>query len=150
MEEEYITVFYDGLCKFCDRTVQFLLRRNKNSIFRFATLQDARSLGILPESMDNVDSIIIQVSESYFVKSRAVIKLASFLDFPYRLISHFGWIPTPISDFFYDQVAKVRYKLFGKYQSCALPDPRQMQYFISKQELYLNSKKYLNSCLKMD
>ncbi len=150
MEEAYITVFYDGVCKFCDKTVQFLLRRNKNGVFRFATLQDARSLNILPPSLEQVDSIIILVSGKYMVKSQAVIKLASFLGFPYRLISHFGWIPTPISDFLYDQVAKVRYKLFGKYESCVIPDSHQMQHFVSKQELYLNSNKYTNSCFKKD
>ena len=148
MEEESVTVFYDGLCKFCDKTVQFLLRRNKKGIFKFATLQDARSLNILPPSLESVDSIIILVSGQYLVKSKAVIKLASFLDFPYRLISHFGWIPTSVSDYLYDLVAKIRYKLFGKYQSCVLPDPRQMQHFVSKQELYLNSNKYTKACFK--
>ena len=124
-------VLYDGVCGLCNRLVQFLLRHDKHDRFRFAPLQSefAASLlkkhGINASDLDSVSVIVDYgvASESAFTKSDAVIRATWELGGIWRAGEIGRIIPRSIRNWFYDRVARNRYRMFGKYETCPMPGP---------------------------
>lgn len=63
-------------------------------------------------------------------KSEAFIRVMGQLPFPWHLARAIKFIPVGIRDWLYDQIARHRYKIFGKYDSCPLPTPEQRNRFL--------------------
>jgi predicted DCC family thiol-disulfide oxidoreductase YuxK len=105
-----------------------ILDHDKRKEMRFAPLQSDYGRQVIarhPE-LKNADSIVFVEqgsSERVFIRSDAALRVAGYLGGAWKLLLMFRIIPRPIRDFFYDLVAKYRYKLFGKYDSCMLPSP---------------------------
>ena len=117
-------ILYDGVCVFCSRWVRFVATRDLNRRFRFTAIQSdygtrlAQAFGIAPEDPDT--NAVIHGGVVYF-KSDAVLTVLS-------LLSGWGWaralraIPKPFRDAVYNLVARNRYRIFGKYEECFIPD----------------------------
>ena len=113
-------IFFDGVCHLCDGTVQKLLKWDESKLLRFATLQFAAEKHLFETS---ADSIILLYRGQIFQKSHAVIQILSLLGGRYRLLAMVLKVfPQRIRDFGYDMIAKYRYRWFGKYDTCMLPD----------------------------
>ena len=118
-------ILFDGVCNLCNGAVQWIIRRDSEDVFRFASLQSdlgeelTRSRQI---DTDRVDSIIlIDPGVAYYIKSDAALEIARDLK-GYRLLRPlFGWIPKGFRDAVYDFVARNRYRIFGKRQECMVP-----------------------------
>lgn len=126
-------VLFDGVCNLCSGAVQFILKHERDDSLRFASLQSAVGQDVLQRfSIDpnHTDSIVFVERNTAYVKSRAVLKIARYLKYPYRLFSFFGFIPTFIANWKYDIVAKYRYRLFGKKDECWLPHPGWKERFL--------------------
>lgn len=132
-------LLYDGLCGFCDRTVQFVLARDPGGSMKFATLQGdfaAAVLGQRPE-LRSVDSLILvdtgaDGSETrVLVRSGAVIGIAQYLGGPWRAAGLLRIIPATLRDWGYDLFARHRYRLFGRYDACPIPSAGQRARFIA-------------------
>lgn len=132
-------LLYDGLCGFCDRTVQFVLARDPAGSMKFATLQGdfaTTVLGQRPE-LQSVDSLILVETGTdgsatrVLVRSGAVIGIAEYLGGPWRAASLFRVIPAVLRDWGYDVFARHRYRLFGRYDACPIPTPEQRARFIA-------------------
>jgi predicted DCC family thiol-disulfide oxidoreductase YuxK len=126
-------VFYDGVCGLCNRLNQFLLRRDRQGRILFATLQGqiARTVlarhGAEPSDLDTVYVISDwQAStERALSRSAAVLHAVEQLGGGWALLARIGRVvPTALADIVYRLVARHRYRLFGKYESCLLP-PRE-------------------------
>lgn len=121
-------VLFDGVCGLCDRTVQFLLDHDREAALTYAPLQGETAAAVLarhPE-LAGVDSIVFVEregeAERVFVRSKAVFRLARHLDAGVRWLRVFGIVPQALADVGYDLVASVRYRIFGKLESCRVPD----------------------------
>jgi predicted DCC family thiol-disulfide oxidoreductase YuxK len=125
-------ILFDGVCNFCDSSVQFIIKRDPNGNYQFASLQGETGRLLLKEFdlEENLDSIVYIEGDRFYKKSAAALRICKNLEGVWRLFVIFKIIPTPIRDFFYDIVAKNRYKWFGKKDSCMIPSPEIRNRFL--------------------
>ena len=132
-------LFYDGVCGLCNALVQFLLKRDKQGRLRFASLQSdfaAKVLGrhgIDPSDLDTVRVVVNyeQPQEQVLSRSDAILRAVSELGgFRKAAATVALLIPRALRDFIYRFVARNRYQVFGKYDTCVLPDPSQRSRFL--------------------
>ena len=119
-------VLYDGVCNFCNSSVNFIIRNEKSDVLKFAALQSDLGLQILESfrlNTSDFDSIVYVDDNGVLEKSRAAFRIASFLKPPLSALSVFRFLPSFLTNFIYDLVAKNRYKIFGKSDQCMLPSP---------------------------
>lgn len=130
-EQKHI-VFFDGECGVCNFWVQWILERDKNDNFLFASLQSDFGQNFLSErSLDTKvfnTMYLWKPNEYYLIKSKAVLKIANLLGGIYKLSWLGKIVPTFLSDKMYDVVSKNRMKLAN--QKCYLPTPHQRKKFI--------------------
>lgn len=127
-------IFFDGFCNLCNSSVQFIIIRDKKGIFKYASLQSLVAEELLkPFSSEKPfpDSILLLYENRLYTKSRAIIKICGLLGFPYSLLLFFKILPTFLLNWVYDFIAKIRYKVFGKRESCMLPKPEWQDRFLS-------------------
>jgi predicted DCC family thiol-disulfide oxidoreductase YuxK len=109
-------LLFDGVCNLCNGLVRFIEKRDNNGRIRFVPLQSdtGKSLllmaGLSPDSIDTGEKILF--------KSAAVLNLLKSMGGGWRLFYCLIIIPPFIRDLFYNLIAKNRYKLFGKRESC--------------------------------
>jgi predicted DCC family thiol-disulfide oxidoreductase YuxK len=122
-------LLYDGVCGFCNKAVQTILKYDRRGEMRFAALQSEFGQAALkrhPE-LAGVDSVVFVErgagGERVHVRSDASLRVAEYLGGPWKLFLVAGIIPAPVRDFFYNLIARYRYRFFGKYDSCLLPPP---------------------------
>ena len=134
-------LLYDGLCGFCDRAVQFTLRHDHSDVFRFAPLQSDVASEILrrhgqdPAALSTVVLVLDpdHPNERLLLRSDAVLGVLSTLGWPWKFAAAVGWLcPRAIRDLVYDWVARIRYRIFGRYSACPLPTPAQRQKFLAQ------------------
>ena len=120
-------LLYDGLCGFCNTTVQFILGHEAMHSLRFAPLQGTFAAGVIerhPE-LKAVDSLVwvegAVAEERVRVRSSAALRVAWYMGGFWRLVMVLWVIPRPLRDFAYDQFARRRFKFFGRYGSCPVP-----------------------------
>ncbi len=132
-QDKYIVLF-DGVCNFCNDSVRFIIKRDKNDLFRFASLQSSLGQKLTKErgiDTTKIDSIIlIKPAEAYYIKSDAALNIAKKLSALYPLLSLFLVLPRGFRDFFYDIIARNRYKWFGKKEACPMPTPEERAKFL--------------------
>ena len=126
-------ILFDGVCQFCDKSVQFILKRDPNGKFSFSSLQSDTGIELrrnhqIPEELD---SIILIEGEKYHSKSTAALKIARELRGGWKWLYILIVIPRPIRDVVYDFVARNRLKWFGEKTACELPSPDVRKRFLS-------------------
>lgn len=137
--DEHPIVLYDGVCGLCNRGVQFLLKRDKHGRLQFASLQSdfaAKVLGrhaLDPNDLDTVYVVMnhAQPDEKVLDRSDAVLRAWHELGGAWKLLSSISSIiPRGFRDVVYRFVATNRYHVFGKSETCMLPDPGQRSRFL--------------------
>ena len=131
-------VLYDGVCGLCNRLVQFILRRDRRDRFRYASLQSDLALELLRRhGRDARDLDTVSVvrdhggpDERVFTKARAIVYVAGWLGLPWALAGLLKILPWRLLDFAYDQIARRRYRWFGRYDACPLPAPATRAKFL--------------------
>ncbi|MBT8088918.1 MAG: DUF393 domain-containing protein [Gammaproteobacteria bacterium] len=127
-------ILFDGVCNLCESTVHFVVRRDRNRQFRFASLQSAAAEEILSGhqyAFDDLSSVLLIVDDRLYRKSRAALQIVRRLDGAWPLLYYvFFWIPKFIADPVYDFIGNRRYKWFGKKSECWIPDEDLRQRFI--------------------
>lgn len=134
VNEDKPILLFDGVCNFCDSTVNFIIDRDPHKNIRFAALQSQAGQQLLEKfSLDknNFDSLVVVYKGRYFKKTAAVLRVVRWMKFPWNIMSIFIVIPTFIGNFFYDIVARNRYKWFGKLEYCRVPTPDVKERFLS-------------------
>ena len=132
MERTHPVLLYDGVCGLCNQVVQFTLRYDRRDVFRFAALQSelaARVLARHGESAKDLNSVYVvldmeQAGERLLGRSDAVICLLRTLGGRLRApAAVYGVLPRSVRDILYSLVARNRYRLFGKFETCPVPEP---------------------------
>ncbi|RZI70590.1 MAG: thiol-disulfide oxidoreductase DCC family protein [Pseudomonas sp.] len=125
-------VIFDGVCSFCERSVQFILRHETGPGLRFAPIQSnmgarmARDHGFDP---DDARTFVLVEGGRAYVRSAAAIRVACHLRWPWRVLAAIWIVPRPLRDWAYDRIAANRYRWFGRKDSCMVPTPEQMRRF---------------------
>ncbi len=126
-------VLFDGVCNFCDSSVQFIIKRDPAAHFLFTSLQSDKGMELVKQYAipADVDSLVLIENGKVFTKSSAALRIAKKLDGLWHLFFLLILVPRKIRDIFYDYFAKNRYKWFGKKEdACTLPSPDIRKRFI--------------------
>ena len=129
-------LLYDGVCGLCNRLVQFVLKRDRYAHFRFASLQSPYAGRILqrhnlaPNDLDTV--YLVQESGGRLeARSTAVISVLRELGGFWAAIAFvLRILPKSLRDWGYQMVARRRYRVFGKYETCPLPEAKYRDRFL--------------------
>jgi predicted DCC family thiol-disulfide oxidoreductase YuxK len=138
-----LLVVFDGRCGFCNRAVRWLLRRDRRDRLRFVASEEERMVGILArhgvDATSNADgpgSIVVVrdaggVVEGVLVRSDAVVALLRELPRPWAWVGvAFKWIPRQVRDMVYGLVARWRYRIWGRLESCPVPTAEERGRFL--------------------
>ena len=128
----YIFLF-DGVCNLCDGFVQFIIKRDPNAKFKFAALQSKSGQALLKKFKlppDDLDSLVLIIDDNYFLKSSAGLHILKELGGFWKLFYILMIFPKPLRDFVYDLIAKTRYKILGKRDTCMIPTPNIIDRFL--------------------
>jgi predicted DCC family thiol-disulfide oxidoreductase YuxK len=130
-------LFYDGSCKFCNRSVSFILKNESDKTFLFAHLQEKGVQEFLEQKNGGplVDSIYILDEQNLLKYSDASIKIAEHLIKPHFYLSYVKKIPRPLRDLGYKIIASIRYKIAGKLDQCIYPGELQGRLFTFAKDL---------------
>lgn len=126
-------ILFDGVCNLCNGGVQFTLKRDKQKVFKFASLQSdfgQQKLKNLGMDTQNLSSFILLESDRVHTKSSAALRVAKELSGPASLLFGFIIVPKPLRDWVYSIVAKNRYKWFGKQNQCWIPSEELKSRFV--------------------
>jgi len=118
-------ILFDGVCNLCNKSVQFVIKRDPSGIFKYASLQSGFGQRLLKEHnlpADKFNSFILLQDNNIYTRSTGALKMLSQLN---------GWkwtkilfvIPAFIRDGVYNLISKYRYRWFGKRDECMIPTP---------------------------
>jgi len=130
--EHYILLF-DGVCNLCNSIVQFTINRDPKGKFKFASLQSESGQALLKKfglPTDNFDSFVFIRQDKYFLKSSAGLHVLKELGGVWKLFYGFIILPRSLRDFIYNIIAKKRYSVFGKRDTCMVPTQDIKQRFL--------------------
>ncbi|PZD79189.1 thiol-disulfide oxidoreductase DCC family protein [Mesonia sp. K7] len=134
LPEDKLIILFDGVCNLCNNTVDYVLRKDKKDIFRFASLQSELGQQLLKErgiDPNEVDSIVmIDPGKAYYVKSTAALKIAQQLGGGISFLHNFIFLPESFRNVVYDFVARNRYKWYGKRETCRMPTAEEKTKFL--------------------
>lgn len=126
-------VLFDGVCNLCNGSVNFLIDRDPDGRFLFASLQSAFGQQVLAmENLEETDlkSILLISGGRVFTRSTAILRIARGMPAGWPLLYGFMLIPRFIRDLLYDLIARNRYKWFGKREVCRIPTPELKSRFL--------------------
>lgn len=128
MKQREKIIIFDGICGLCNKSIDILMKLDTQKIFQYTSLQGefVKTLDIKPE----IDSIIFYEDGYVYYKSTAILKIFRSLGGIWILTQFFYIIPKVLRDFIYDVIAKYRYGIFGKMQSCRMPKEGELELFI--------------------
>jgi predicted DCC family thiol-disulfide oxidoreductase YuxK len=130
-------VLFDGVCGLCNAFVRFVLKRDKGGRFYFAPLQGGLAARLLKKygaDPDLFDTVYVVANydtteQKLFSRARAALFVVSRLGWPWRGFSVLNVLPDFFLNFFYDLIARWRYRMFGKYDACPIPKPEERARF---------------------
>ncbi len=126
-------VLFDGVCNLCNGLVIFIIKRDTKSKFKFAALQSPAGETLLRKfglSENDINTLVYIKGEKYFLKSSAVLNILKDLGGFWKLLFVFIFIPKFIRNIFYNLIAKTRYSILGKRQTCMVPSPELLNKFL--------------------
>ena len=139
-------VLFDGVCNFCDASVNFIIEHDKEGYYKLAPLQSeedqrlANEYGFesattdAKESVDDlipIDSVILVEDGKAYTHSTAALRILRKLGFPWSMLYSFVVVPKPLRDWAYKEFAKYRYRFFGRKDQCMIPSPEVRQRFLT-------------------
>ena len=126
-------IVFDGVCPLCSANARFILRHDRRRVFRLASMQSEagaalyRRFGIDPA---DPETLILVDGDRALRDSEAVIAIWSGLGWPWRAAAIARIVPAALRDPFYRWVARNRYRLFGRRETCWLPGPELADRFL--------------------
>jgi predicted DCC family thiol-disulfide oxidoreductase YuxK len=138
-----LLVIFDGQCVLCNRTVRWLLRRDRRDRLRFAASESPAVSGLLArhgfaefDSEAGPTTILVLrdpdgPKEQLLAGSDAVVAILRELPGPWPAVAAIlGWVPRPVRDFGYRLVARWRYRIWGRLAVCPTPTADERARFL--------------------
>jgi predicted DCC family thiol-disulfide oxidoreductase YuxK len=125
-------IVFDGICNWCNAWVDFTMAHDRGR-FHFATLQSDQGqelLKLLGLPAQDFETFLLLERGRVFTKSTAAVKIARHLSGCWPLCALFVLVPRPLRDMLYDYVARHRYRLMGRAQTCRIPTGRERDRFV--------------------
>lgn len=125
-------LLFDGECNLCNRVVQFVIKRDKEKKFVFASLQSDAGKKMLEKYKVNavkLETFVLIKNETAYLRSSASLEVVREVGGVWKLLYAFVIIPAFIRDGIYNFIAKRRYKIFGK-ATCMVPSPELKSRFL--------------------
>jgi predicted DCC family thiol-disulfide oxidoreductase YuxK len=132
-DSDKIILLFDGICNLCNGLVRFVIKRDRAGKFKFASLQSEigqswlKRFGLVQVEFE---SFVMIRGDRYYSKSTAALKMLKELGGVWKIFYLFIIIPRAVRDFFYDLIAKSRYRIFGKRDECMIPTPELKERFL--------------------
>jgi predicted DCC family thiol-disulfide oxidoreductase YuxK len=127
-------ILFDGVCNLCNTAVNYVIAHDKKDVFRFVAIQSDLGQEIINHigiDTTKTDSIILFIPQkAYYYKSQAALEIATDLSGFLPLLYVFRIVPTFLSNWVYDYIAKNRYHWYGKKESCMIPLPELKSKFL--------------------
>jgi predicted DCC family thiol-disulfide oxidoreductase YuxK len=132
MTNDHLVIF-DGVCNLCNGTINFIIRRDRKKKFSFTTSQSGAGHDILKQHglLSADQSTVVYVKNGVpYIKSKAVLNILKDLGYCWNFFYILIVVPPFIRDFMYGIIARNRYRVFGKRESCMVPDSELMDRFL--------------------
>ena len=126
-------VLFDGVCNFCNASVNFILARDPRRRFKFAALQSRAGRALLQRfelDRDELDAMILIEGDRCYTRSTALLRVARALPALWPGLYALIVIPSMIRDRLYVWFARNRYRFFGKRETCFVPTPELKNRFL--------------------
>ena len=126
-------VLFDGVCNFCNSSVNFMIRKDNTDYFRFLPLQSEKGKKIVERhnlNPENLQTVILLENGKIYTRSTAALRIAKKLRGGWKLFYGFVIIPPFIRHVVYNFIAKNRYRWWGKRESCMVPTPEVRKKFL--------------------
>lgn len=126
-------ILFDGVCNFCNASINFIIDHDPEQRFTFAPLQSEIGQDILRKfnkNTEDFDSVFLLKDNTLYQKSEAALEITKHLSGFWKYLAIFSLFPTFFLNFFYDIIAKNRYRIFGKMDSCRIPTPELRERFL--------------------
>ncbi len=138
-------VLFDGICNFCNSSVNFVIERDPHGYFKFAPLQSDTGRELTAKfgietavtangedaGGDPIDSVILLEDGKVFTHSEAALRIAARLEGGWKWLGVLRIVPAAVRDAIYRLVARWRYRVFGKMDACMIPTPDVRSRFLS-------------------
>ena len=131
--EQHPIILFDGVCNFCNGAINFILRQDKQGVFRFAPLQSETGQHLLKQyglPQHSFDSFILIDKGKVHKSSTAGLRLYNKLPWYWKWTQLFWIVPRFVRDAVYDAIARNRYRWFGKKDQCMVPTPEIKSRFL--------------------
>jgi predicted DCC family thiol-disulfide oxidoreductase YuxK len=128
-----VAILFDAECVVCSGWVHFILRWDREGTLRIGAVQSEAGRQLLEYAgldPDDVDTMLLVERGVPYAKSSAALRATRYFRFPMNLAVAFLLVPRFLRDWAYDQLAKRRYRLFGRKELCLIPAPEQMSRFL--------------------
>ena len=133
MHSSYPIILFDGVCNFCNDSVNTIIKLDHKGVFKFAPIQSEvgqRYLKTYNYSSEELSTVILICDGRVYTKSDAALQTFKHLGGGWKYLRIFTFEPRSIRNFVYDFIAKNRYKWYGKKESCMIPTPELKQKFL--------------------
>jgi predicted DCC family thiol-disulfide oxidoreductase YuxK len=126
------TVLYDGECGLCHFAVKFLIERDRHQLW-YAPLQGETAAMLRaehPEIPPTLESVVLVDGGKVYLRSKAFLHGARYLTRPWRWAYHLRWLPAFLLDLIYKVIARIRYRVWGKFDACTIPTTEQRAHLL--------------------
>lgn len=124
-------VLFDGVCNFCNTSINFIIKRDNRGYFKFAPLQSEIAQKLVGDKTKPMpESVILIENRKTYDRSSAALRIAKKLDGLWPVLYIFILLPKPIRDWVYNLIGRNRYKWFGKTEACMIPTPEVRSRFL--------------------
>ncbi|PWQ95379.1 thiol-disulfide oxidoreductase DCC family protein [Leucothrix pacifica] len=133
MNNNKSTIIFDGICNFCNSSVNFIIARDPEGKFSFAPMQGETAQALMKQhgiDNPNLDTFLLIKDGKLYQRTDAALEITKDLTGFWKLFRVFVIVPAPIRDVFYRVFAKYRYRLFGKKDVCMVPTPEVRERFL--------------------
>lgn len=125
-------ILFDGVCNFCNNSINLVIDNDPKGTFKFVPLQSPLGESLKHKyHLSNIDSIVLISQDRAYTKSSAALKIARNMKGLWPILYVFVVLPPFLRNLVYDFIAKNRYKWFGKSESCRIPTPDLKERFLS-------------------
>lgn len=127
-------ILFDGVCNFCNASINFIIDRDIHNKFRFAALQSDTGRKLLQQyevpDTSTLDSVVLIKNNKVYKKSAAALEIVRDLNGLWPVLYIFKLFPSFILDTLYNTIARNRYRIFGRAETCRVPTPQLKQKFL--------------------